>query len=79
MNINKLFAITGIIIMTAFVGVPAIAQEIPNTTQTNPGTTTIPSASNNEATGNLLEVATSNQSFSTLATAVQAAGILNKG
>ncbi len=103
MNIKKLFSITGIIGMAAFVGVPAMAQETPTTTETNPGmttpgvtpgTTTTPGAipgttttpgvtpgttttpgATNEATGNILQVAASNQSFSTLATAVQAAGL----
>jgi uncharacterized surface protein with fasciclin (FAS1) repeats len=80
MNIKKLFAITGIIGMTAFAGFPAMAQETPtttepNTTETTPGTTTTPGATNNQATGNLIEIAASNQSFSTLATAVQAAGL----
>ncbi|MUG93987.1 fasciclin domain-containing protein [Scytonema sp. UIC 10036] len=97
---RKLAAIAGIISVTTFFGVPAIAQgqtTTPNNSTSQPGATPpssvpsddpVPPASGTKypgsptgasgaASGNLVELASTNQSFSTLAQAVEAAGLAN--
>lgn len=75
---KKLAVITGIITVNAFLSVPLMAQSPPDTTP--PDRT--PATPTTTGTGNLLEVANANPSFSTLVRAVQAAGLadtLKKG
>lgn len=77
---KKVVLISGIIGVTTFFSVPLMAQSPPDTTPATPDTTPAtpdrtPATPDRTATVNLLEVANSNPSFSTLVRAVQAAGL----
>ncbi|KYC43530.1 fasciclin [Scytonema hofmannii PCC 7110] len=91
---RKLTAIAGIIGVTTFFGVPAIAQGqtiTPDNASPVPMDNSVPPTrgsqypqsgsgtpgTNGATSGNLVELASTNQSFSTLAQAVEAAGLSN--